>query len=171
MSKQGAKSPRARTVRPVMNVAVQAVVRKRLGGLPAVAEILRRLELAGIVDELCPIRGDADLTHGQVIEVLIANRLTSPLPLQRVGDWAAAWAVEEAFGIEAALLNDDRLARALDAIAPRLDQVAGSVAAAAIGAFGIDTSKIHWDMTVRHEAVCDRAGMKGPRRSAVAAVG
>jgi transposase len=130
-----------------MNVAVEAVVRKRLGGLPAVAEILRRLELAGIVDELCPIRDDADLTHGQVIEVLIANRLTSPLPLQRVGDWAAAWAVEEAFGIEAALLNDDRLARALDAIAPKLDQVAGSVAAAAIGAFGIDTSKIHWDMT------------------------
>ena len=105
-----------------MNVAVEALMKKRLGGLPAVAEVLRRLELAGIVDGLCPVRADADLTHGQVIEVLIANRLTSPMPLQRVGDWAGAWAVEEVFGVEAALLNDDRLARALDAIAPRLDR-------------------------------------------------
>jgi transposase len=134
-------------VRPVMNVAVEAVMKKRLGGLPAVAEVLRRLDVAGIVDGLCPIREDADLTHGQVIEVLIANRLTSPMPLQRVGDWARAWAVEEVFGVEAVLLNDDRLARALDAIAPRLDAVAGSVGAAAVGAFGIDVARVHWDMT------------------------
>jgi transposase len=130
-----------------MNVAVEAVVKKRLGGLPAVAQIMRRLELAEIVDELCPVGADADVTHGQVVEVLVANRLTGPMPLQRVGDWAAAWAVDEVFGVESALLNDDRLARALDAIAPKLDAVAGSVGAAAIAEFGIDTSKIHWDMT------------------------
>jgi transposase len=130
-----------------MNAVVEAEVRKRLGGLPAAAEILRRLDVAGIVDGQCPVRSDADLTHGQVIEVLIANRLSSPMPLQRVGDWASAWAVEETFGVEADLLNDDRLARALDAIAPRLDAVSGAVAASAIGEFGIDVAKIHWDMT------------------------
>lgn len=134
-------------MRPVMNAVVEAGVKKRLGGLPAVAEILRRLDVAGIVDGLCPVRSDADLTHGQVIEVLIANRLTSPMPLQRVGDWASAWAVAEVFGTEAALLNDDRLARALDAIAPRLAEISGTVAATAIGEFGIDVAKIHWDMT------------------------
>jgi transposase len=130
-----------------MNSVVEAEVRKRLGGLPAAVEILRRLDVAGIVDELCPVRSDADLTHGQVIEVLIANRLTSPMPLQRVGGWASAWAVEETFGVEAELLNDDRLARALDAIAPRLAEISGTVAAGAIGEFGIDVAKIHWDMT------------------------
>jgi transposase len=130
-----------------MNAAVEAGVKKRLGGLPAVAEILRRLDVAGIVDGVCPVRVDADLTHGQVIEVLIANRLTSPMPLQRVGDWASAWAVEEVFGTEAVLLNDDRLARALDAIAPHLAKISGTVAAGAIGEFGIDVAKIHWDMT------------------------
>jgi transposase len=134
-------------VRPVMNAVVEAGVKKRLGGLPAVAEILRRLDVAGIVDELCPVRSDAELTHGQVVEVLIANRLTSPMPLQRVGDWATAWAVEEVFGTEPVLLNDDRLARALDAIAPRLAEISGTVAASAIGEFGIDVAKIHWDMT------------------------
>ncbi|WP_330334671.1 IS1634 family transposase [Streptomyces sp. NBC_00536] len=126
---------------------VEAEVRKRLGGLPAAVEILRRLDVAGIVDERCPVRSDADLTHGQVIEVLIANRLTSPMPLQRVGDWASAWAVEETFGVEAELLNDDRLARALDAVAPHLAEISGTVAATAISGFGIDVAKIHWDMT------------------------
>jgi len=134
-------------VRPVMNAVVEAGVKKRLGGLPAVAEILRRLDVAEIVDELCPVRADASLTHGQVVEVLIANRLTSPMPLQRVGDWAEAWAVEEVFGTEAVLLNDDRLARTLDAIAPHLAEISGTVAATAIHEFGIDVAKIHWDMT------------------------
>lgn len=134
-------------MRPVMNAVVEAGVKKRLGGLPAVAEILRRLDVSGIVDGLCPARSDCELTHGQVIEVLIANRLTSPMPLQRVGDWASAWAVEEVFGTEAELLNDDRLARALDAIAPRLEEISGTVAATAISEFGIDVARIHWDMT------------------------
>ncbi|MFI6690124.1 IS1634 family transposase [Streptomyces sp. NPDC050485] len=89
----------------------------------------------------------AHLTHGQVIEVLVVNRLTSPAPLVRVGDWARTWAVEEIFGIEAGLLNDDRLARPLDAIAPKLEAIAGTVGARAIAEFGIDVSRLHWDMT------------------------
>ncbi|WP_245738096.1 DUF4277 domain-containing protein, partial [Streptomyces sparsogenes] len=91
------------------------MVEKRLGALPVAAEFLRRLDVAGIVDELCPGGASAHLTHGQVIEALVANRLTSPAPLVRVGDWARTWAVEEVFGLEPDLLNDDRLARALDA--------------------------------------------------------
>ena len=120
---------------------------KQLGALPVVADYCRRLDLAGIVDRACPIRSVAILSHGQVIEALVANRLTSPAPLWRVTDWANAWAVDEAFGIEAAALNDDRIARALDAIAPELDRIVGSVGAQAIAAFGLDVSRLHWDMT------------------------
>lgn len=58
-----------------------SVVEKRLGALPVPAEFLRRLDVAGIVDELCPSAASANLTHGQVIEALVANRLTSPMPL------------------------------------------------------------------------------------------
>jgi hypothetical protein len=123
-------------------------VEKMLGALPVVAEYCHRLDLAGIVDRACPIREDvAILTHGQVIEALVANRLTSPSPLYRVGDWARAWAVEEVFGVDPAVLGDDRIARALDAIAPQLDRIVGSVGAQAIAAFGIDVSRLHWDMT------------------------
>lgn len=122
-------------------------VEKTLGSLPVVAEFCRRLDVAGTIDRLCPIRSVAKLTHGQVIETMIANRLTSPTPLLRVEDWAREWAVEEVFGAEPGALNDDRVGRALDAIAPQLDGIVGSIGAAAIASFGVDVSRLHWDMT------------------------
>ena len=120
---------------------------KALGALPVVAEFCRRLDIAGIVDRACPVREVAILTHGQVIEALVANRLTSPQPMVHVEAWAGAWAVPEVFGIDASALNDDRIGRALDAVAPRLEAIVGSVGATAIAAFGIDVARLHWDMT------------------------
>src|SRR5713226_3670550 len=81
------------------------------------------------------------------MEALVANRLTAPAPLVRVQEWAAAMAVEEAYGIQPHLLNDDRIARALDAVAPQLDAIVGGVGAAAISEFGVDVARLHWDMT------------------------
>lgn len=120
---------------------------KQLGALPVVGGYCRRLDLAGIIDRACPIRDVAILSHGQVIEALVANRLSSPSPMVHVVDWAYGWAVDEVFGIPASALNDDRIARALDAIAPELDHIVGSVGAQAIAAFGVDVSRLHWDMT------------------------
>ena len=122
-------------------------VEKLLGALPVVASFCRRLDLEGIVDRACPVREVATLTHGQVIQVLVANRLTSPTPLRRVQDWAAAWAVPEVFEILPETLNDDRIGRALDAIAPKLDAIVGSVGAQAIAAYGVQVARLHWDMT------------------------
>src|SRR5437870_5622272 len=74
---------------------------KDAGCLSVIAEYCHRLDLAGIIDRACPIRtGVAILTHGQVIEALVANRLTSPAPLLRVTDWARTWAIEEVLGID-----------------------------------------------------------------------
>jgi len=122
-------------------------VEKLLGALPVVATFCQRLDLRGIIDRACPVREVATLTHGQVIEVLVANRLTSPAPLRRVEDWAAAWAVPEVFGIAPQALNDDRIGRALDATALTLDAIVGSVGAQAIAAFGVEVARLHWDMT------------------------
>jgi transposase len=122
-------------------------VEKQLGALPVVADFCRRLDLRGIIDRACPVREVATLTHGQVIEALVANRLTSPAPLRRVEDWARTWAVEEVFAIPADALNDDRIGRALDAIAPNLEQLIGSVGARAIATFGLEAARLHWDMT------------------------
>lgn len=112
-----------------------------------IARFCERLDVRGIVDRAVPVREVAIATHGQVIETMIANRLTSPRPLLRVQDWAAEWAVEEVFGVAPGTLNDDRIGRALDAVAPELDGIIGSVGAQAIASFGLDVSRLHWDMT------------------------
>jgi transposase len=142
MSRTGRGRDRARA-----EIAVVRVLEKRLGALPVVAQFGRRLRIAEVVDELCPVRPVAPISHGEVIEALVANRLTAPAPLVQVEAWAAAMAVDEVYGIEPHLLNDDRLGRALDAIAPHLDEVIGSVGAAAISEFGVDVARLHWDMT------------------------
>jgi transposase len=128
-------------------LAEVTVLEKRLGSLPVIADFSRRLDIAGIIDGLCPMRDVALATHGQVIEVMIANRLTNPSAMVGVCDWARAWAVGEVYGIAASSLGDDRLGRALDAIAEHVDTVVGSVGAAAIDVFGIDVTRLHWDMT------------------------
>ena len=96
MSRTGRGRGRARA-----EIAVVRVLEKRLGALPVVAEFGRRLRIAEIVDELCPVRPVAWISHGEVIEALVANRLTAPAPMVRVEEWAAAMAVEEAYGIAA----------------------------------------------------------------------
>ena len=124
-----------------------ASTEQALGALPVVAGFCRRLDIAGIIDRAAPVRQIARATHGQVIEALIDNRLTSPSPMIHVQAWARQFAVGHVLGLDAEVLNDDRIARALDALAPVLEQVTGSIGAAAIAAFGIGVSQLHWDMT------------------------
>src|SRR6266498_2591674 len=141
------KQPRRVPMRPRAQIAVVDVLEKRLGSLPVIADFSRRLDIAGIIDRACPMRDIAVVSHGQVIEALIANRLTHPQAMVAVADWARDWAVEEVYAIPADALNDDRLGRALDAIAPQVEHIVGSIGATAIDAFGIDVTRCHWDMT------------------------
>jgi hypothetical protein len=99
-----------------------AGTRRLVGPLLLVAHYLDRLGLVKLVDSLVPARGRACLTHGEVIAVLAASRLCSPSPLYDIAGWASSAAVTELLGVPGMLLNDDRLGRALEALAP----VAGS---------------------------------------------
>src|SRR2546425_2731843 len=117
------------------------------GALPLVAPVLERLDLVGIVDRAAPMRGRSQLTHGEVIAALVANRLTAPRPLYDVVGWAQSYASNDRLGVPAGLLNDDRLGRALDALSRHLDEVAGALAMAAIARFGADAARLHWDFT------------------------
>jgi hypothetical protein len=141
------KAPRQAARRPRAQISAVGRLEKQLGSLPVIADFSRRLDIAGIVDQACPMRDVGILSHGQVIEALIANRLTSPKAMVAVADWAHTWAVDEVYGIAADALNDDRLGRALDALAGQAEQVVGSVGAKAIDVFGIDVTRLHWDMT------------------------
>lgn len=126
---------------------VRQVLVKRLGSLPVLRTYLERLGVRERVDALAPVRGDARLTNGEVVEALVLNRLTAPRPLYDVVAWAEEWAVEEALGIPAAALNDDRLGRCLDELAAVRDQVRGEVTLQAVAGFGLETRALRWDLT------------------------
>jgi transposase len=118
-----------------------------VGALPLVSPMLERLDVVGIVDRACPMRGRAALTHGEVVAALVANRLTAPRPLYDVAGWAGVFASHDWLGAPAALLNDDRLGRALDAISAHLDEIASALALAAVVNFGVEAARLHWDFT------------------------
>ncbi len=126
-----------------------AGTRRVVGPLLLVAHYLDRLGVAKLVDALVPARGRALLTHGEVLAVLAASRLCSPSPLYDIAGWASSAVVGELLGVPGMLLNDDRLGRALEALAPVAEQARGELMLAAAGGFPAiaDASRLHLDLT------------------------
>ena len=121
--------------------------RRQVGALLLVRHYLQRLGLVDLVDKLAPMRGRAQLTHGEVISALVANRLSAPSPLYDIAGWASSAAMAELFDTPAMLLNDDRLGRALEALQPVAEQVRGELALTAARTGGADLSRLHLDLT------------------------
>jgi hypothetical protein len=122
-------------------------VRREVGPLLLAEHFLRELDLVGTIDRVLPARGRAQLSVGEVAAALIASRLCSPSPLYDIAGWASGAAVQELLGIPAALLNDDRLGRGLEALAVYAEPLRGALAARAIERFGIDVGRLHVDLT------------------------
>ncbi len=122
-------------------------VRREVGPLLLVGHLLERLGLVEIIDRHVPQRGRAELTTGEVVAALVANRLCAPAPLYDIAAWGAASALQELLGVPGMLLNDDRLGRALEAFAPVAETVRGAAALAAIEAFGAEAARLHLDLT------------------------
>ncbi len=122
--------------------------RRWVGPLLIVAHYLRALDVAGIVDAAVPRRGRALAGHGEIACVLAASRLCSPAPLYDIAGWASSAAVAELLGTPAALLNDDRLGRSLEALAKVAEDVRGQLMLTAVRRFpAADASRLHLDLT------------------------
>src|SRR6266851_5026315 len=125
-----------------------AGTRRWVGPLLIVAHYLRELGVAQIVDTAIPRHGRALAGHGEIAAVLAASRLCSPAPLYDIAGWASSAAIAELLGVPAALLNDDRLGRSLEALAPAAGDVRGRLLLAAVGGFAVaDASRLHLDLT------------------------
>jgi hypothetical protein len=122
-------------------------VRRDVGPLLLAWHFMRELDLVATIDRALPARGRAQLSVGEVAAALVASRLCSPSPLYDVAGWASGAAVHELLGIPAALLNDDRLGRGLEALAVYAEPLRGALAARAIERFGIDVGRLHVDLT------------------------
>jgi len=124
-----------------------AGTRREVGALLLAWHFLGELDLAGVVDRSLPRSERSELSVGEVVCVLVASRLCSPSPLYDIAGWASGAAVRELLGIPSQLLNDDRLGRALETFAVYAESVRGLLAARAIDRFGIDSGRLHVDLT------------------------
>jgi len=123
----------------------------RLGALPVVDHFLGRMGVAALLDRHLPA-GDArvSLPAATAIGVLVRNLCLEREPLYGLAGWAGSFEpglVGLAPG-EAALLNDDRVGRALDLL---FDADRGTLLTEltlrAISEFAVDCSQLHNDST------------------------
>ncbi len=124
-----------------------AGTRRSVGPLLLVEHFLRELNVKDTVDRALPRSARSVLSVGEVVCALIASRLCSPSPLYDVAGWASGAAVHELLGIAPALLNDDRLGRALETFAVYAEDLRSRVAARAIETFGVSAGRLHVDIT------------------------
>lgn len=119
---------------------------KVLGALPLLLPLFERLGLRAIINRhLAPSSAEHDC--GLVVLLLCLNRLLAPKPLVHVETWLADTALPEILGLSADEFNDDRLARALDALAPHLEAIWQDLIIQAIITFDLDLSKLCYDIT------------------------
>ena len=124
-----------------------AGTRRSVGPLLLVEHFVRELAVRDTVDGALPRSARSILSVGEVVCALVASRLCSPSPLYDVAGWASGAAVHELLGIPPALLNDDRLGRALETFAVYAEDLRSRVAARAIETFGVTAGRLHVDLT------------------------
>lgn len=129
----------------IVDLLTQAQLRRHLGALPVLYELLNVLQVRRIINRHCPTAADVD--HGTVAMVLILNRLTAPRPLCQVADWVARTVLVSVLGIPGSKFNDDRLARTLDAISEHTRDIWQDIVHHALVRFDIDLSVIFYDLT------------------------
>src|SRR5438093_4802749 len=122
-------------------------VRREVGPLLLAWHFIGELDLVSTIDRALPARGRSQLSAGEVAAALCCSRLCSPSPLYDIAGWASGAALQELFGIPPALLNDDRLGRGLETLAVYAETLRGALAARAIERFGIETGRLHVDLT------------------------
>src|SRR6202050_1668113 len=121
--------------------------RRSVGPLLLVEHFLRELAVKDTVDAALPRSARSVLSVGEVVCALIASRLCSPSRFYDVAGWASGAAVHELLGIPPALLNDDRLGRALETFAVYAESLRSALAARAIERFGVSAGRLHVDLT------------------------
>ncbi len=93
------------------------LVSHTLGGLPLVNHILQRLRFDDLLQRQLPAPDPrAQLPPSAALGVLTRNLILARVPLYGLGEWARGWA-PALLGLrseQVALLNDDRVGRALD---------------------------------------------------------
>ncbi len=122
---------------------------RNLGLLTLIKPILKTLKIGETIDHCLPMknRWDHGMTHGQVLEALVVNRLMSPKPLYRIESWAESIVIEVLGPVTATKLNDLRIGRALNLLHPHIEAIEAEIACQAITEYQVSTDIVHYDPT------------------------
>jgi transposase len=121
-----------------------------VGSHPILLHFLGRMDFQHIARSCLGTPRKAIMDHAQTLSVFVQNILLSPAPLYRIAEWAHPIdpVALELTATEKQSLNDDRVARSLDAlVSPRARSLFFQLALHIIEQFELDTQHIHHDTT------------------------
>jgi transposase len=118
-----------------------------IGPLAVLAPLLDRLDLARIIDRHLPRDPQQEYSHGEILSLLLAARLSKPTALVNVAQWAEKSGAELLWNIPADKLNDDRLGRSLDAFFDERHAIQAAATVHALGLAELSLERIHFDPT------------------------
>jgi len=121
-----------------------------LGPLALLAPLLERLNIAALIDRHLPPDPQLEFSHGQVLSLLLAARLSQPTALVNVAAWAEQAGADLLWNIPADKLNDDRLGRALEAFFDQRHSIQACVAEQALRLAELTPTRLHFDPTHIH---------------------
>jgi transposase len=125
--------------------------RYRIGELPLIAEIIRRMNLRSIFDEFFPVRANVEGSTVDDLILLIYNLTIGKWPLYQLGEWIKELNLDS-MGMERSRqleqFTDDRFGRALDKLFS-IDRASlmTKIVIETIKTFNIKTDQIHNDST------------------------
>src|SRR2546429_6527122 len=134
--------------RCIMAIAVQQI--HPIAHLPLVLGVLRRLEVATVIDRLIPLHPAHVLSCGRGVEALVLAILDGDHALYKVGKRLEERGMVTLLqpGLTRASLHDYRLGHLLDALfAANLNKVFSAVALKALEVYAIPTPWLHQDTT------------------------
>jgi transposase len=118
-----------------------------LGSLALIQPLLQRLDVAGVIDRHLPPDTQLEFSHGQVLSLLLAARLSEPTALMNVSAWAERSGANLLWNIPADKLNDDRFGRSLDAFFEQRHSILACVTGNALRWAEMPMNRLHFDTT------------------------
>src|SRR4030067_13560 len=120
----------------------QSQVARNPGAACLTLPILRVLGVGEVVNELCT--SGHTVPHGNVVEVLVTNRLQAPRPLYKVQEWLEQTALASALAVQAETVHDTRLGETLDAVHPQYQAIWQKVVLAGVRPFRLPLGLLHY---------------------------
>jgi transposase len=118
-----------------------------LGALAVIAPMIEKMKVVEIINQHLPVDAQAEYDHGTLLALMIAARLSSPLALSNIHEWAGKSGADVLWGVPVEKLNDDRLGRSLDALFSQRHSIMASLALHASKYFDIPLERLHYDPT------------------------